>query len=66
MTSQILHFSKVISVQVDRVTGVAVQVTWLSSSNDLQFWSSVDVDGAVVSNPRMITDTKTCKLSQHR
>lgn len=66
MTSQILHFSKVISVQVDRVTGVAVQVTWLSSSNDLQFWSNVDVDGAVVSNPRMITDTKTCKLSQHR
>lgn len=65
MTSQIFHFSKVVSVQVDRVTGVAVQVTWLSSADDIQFRSSVDVDGAVVSNPRMITDTNTCKLSQH-
>jgi hypothetical protein len=54
MTREILHISKVIPVQVDGITGKTIQIARLSITNDIQLGRNVNIDRAIVSNPRIM------------
>ena len=60
-----MFFSKVISIQIDKISGVAIQVTLSPTAGNVKVKGIIHVDGTVVSDPGMVTDTHTYKPSGH-